>query len=139
MLSTYLKLAIPLLNDSYDSFMLVHEAALIAYGLDNNVFPMAIDTYAPGSTDKQMVIEGTNVPIRVWGHLPGIQMREEDVVWSKAYGCRVLRPDLLLETLILSPDIELLWEQRAALAMVLYADLMTDDQLREYDTHVRYL
>jgi hypothetical protein len=44
-----------------------------------------------------------------------------------------------VDVLELSPDFDMLREQRAALAMVLYADAMFDDQLMEFDSHVRLL
>ena len=57
--------------------------------------------------------------------------------WSGKEGCFVLEPQLVLELLPFSPDIQYLLEDRARLAMVLYADEMTDEELLEFNRYVR--
>jgi hypothetical protein len=127
------------LDKRCESYALVHEAALMAYGLDNNVVPTAVDVLSPGVGERCIALPRQEVPLRVWDRIPGASLDPSDLIWSKAYGCNVLRPDLLLDSLDFSPDIDMLREQRAALAMVLYADAMSDDQLMEFDSHVRLL
>lgn len=139
MVSRLLRHVVTELDKRYESYALVHEAALMAFGLDNNVVPMAIDVLAPGVGERRIELPGQEVPLRVWDRIPGASLDSCDLIWSKAYGCNVLRPDLLLDSLDFSPDIDMLREQRAALAMVLYADAMSDDQLMKFDSHVRLL
>ena len=76
--------------------------------------------------------------VRIWdaGRLLADDFRNH-LRWSEKAGCFILEPRLVLELLPLSPDIQYLLEDRARLAMVLYADEMTDKELMEFNRYVR--
>ena len=89
-----------------------------------------------GTELSQTTTKGTI--IRLWSEsLLGISLVQVDKIWNNNYSCYVLDPELVLEKLELSPDIEWLLEQRARLAMVLYADQMSDDELLLFHKYVR--
>lgn len=134
---------------------LVHEAALMAWGLDNNVSPYAIDVLVPPRSfdalaaahgaqtgehmgNRYVAFDGLAVPVRAWRSV-GDDVRYEPrrLVFCEKFGRRCLRPEVVLEALPSSPDFRFLYEQRAALAEVLYFDDMTDEQLMEFRSYVR--
>ena len=131
-------------------FHLVHESALMAWGVDNNIVLEAVDVHIPDTKDiedlgldapdtvgsyVETVID--DVRIRVWSSaalgLPPAYIR----VFSKAYACWCLDPAIVLELLPLSPDALWLHEQRARLAEILFFDRMDDDLLERYMARVR--
>lgn len=133
---------------------LVHEAALMAWGIDNNYVPYSVDVlaskkafdvlrYGGGQQFEHMgnrCIEFASdyAPIRVWLSIgEGITFASGRLIDCKYAGYRCLRPELVLEALPTSPDFQYLLEQRAALAEVLYFDDMTDEQLMEFRSFVR--
>lgn len=138
-----------------DECALVHEAALMAWGIDNNLVPYAVDVLVPGkvyaraATIKEGVesecqgnrfvqIKTSYAPVRIWKSVgEGMTYGANRLVNCAAAGYKCLRPELVLEALPSSPDFSYLLEQRAALAEVLYFDDMTDEQLLEFRSFVR--
>jgi transcriptional regulator with XRE-family HTH domain len=132
----------------------VHEAALMAWGLDNNLAPYGVDVLASkkafdalkqGAAQQLEYMGNTYVeflndyaPVRVWLSIgEGVTFASGRLVDCERVGYRCLRPELVLEALPASPDFQYLLEQRAALAEVLYFDDMTDEQLMEFRSFVR--
>lgn len=134
---------------------LVHEAALAAWGLDNNLAPYALDVLVTkaaferlgvnerlqgriymGNTCLEFATE--HAPVRLWMSVgDGVTFASGRLVACERAGYRCLRPELVLEALPSSPDFRYLLEQRAALAEVLFFDDMTDEQLMEFRSFVR--
>lgn len=138
-----------------DGSALVHEAALAAWGLDNNVTPLAIDVLVPPKAfetlaeqpegqlcelkgNRYLLFKERGIPVRAWRSVGnGVKYDLRRLVTCSKVGRRCLRPELVLEALPTSPDFPYLYEQRAALAEVLYFDDMTDEQLMEFRRYVR--
>ena len=134
---------------------LVHEAALMVWGIDNNLAPYAIDVLVSKKTYTRLAetrkarvdeymgnhyvqFESSYVPIRAWSSVgDGMSFASGRLIDCANVGYRCLRPELALEALPSSPDFQFLLEQRAALAEVLYFDDMTNEQLMEFRSFVR--
>ena len=149
--SSSLASAVAYLDGRGIRFHLVHESALMAWGIDNNIVLEAVDVHIPDAEDYEAigvdafpeslgsyfetVVE--DVRIRLWSSaslgLPPAYIR----VYSKAYTCWCLDPAIVLDKLPLSPDAAWLHEQRARLAEVLYFDRMDDELLERYMARVR--
>ena len=137
---------------------LVHEAAIDAWGLDNNANPYGLDLAANthwsacgiaealGEEEPRLVkykagyawetrFEG--VPLRVWPRYAGVPFRKLETVEHQALDVRCADPFTVLENFPDSPDIFCLYEIRAALAACLYVDDMSQDQLRRFIEYVR--
>lgn len=143
-----------------DDVALVHEAAVDAWGLDNNLVPYGLDLAAASHWSACKVVEGLadpgggvtrarygcgyawrsafqGVPLRVWPRYAGVPVRRLETVENAALGVRCANPYTVLEHLPESPDIMWLYEIRAALAACLYVDEMPADQLRRFIEYVR--
>lgn len=138
-----------------DECALVHEAALMAWGIDNNLVPYAVDVLVPKKEYARIVsIEGgvesecqgnrfvqiktSYASVRIWKSVgEGMTYGASRLVNCVATGYKCLHPELVLEALPSSPDFSYLLEQRAALAEVLYFDDMTDEELMEFRSFVR--
>lgn len=131
-------------------FALVHESALMGWGIDNNVFLNHVDALLFDDTDFHKL--GRDVPNKIGcfaeSELDGIPVR----LWSRAslgirggfdvtscirYGCEALAPELVLRKLPYSPDAPLLMEQRARLASILMVDDLDNEELELVADYVR--
>ena len=117
----------------------VHEAGLIALGVDSNAIPFGLDFLmlngAEDATEREFIFEGFDIRL----HTPGEFGAHESIslVIPKGLDFPALAPEVILETLSKSPDSRYLMEQRAALAELLHFDEMDDDELRQFAAHVR--
>jgi hypothetical protein len=134
---------------------LVHEAALMAWDLDNNAVPYGLDllvtkqafyryaaqahaTARKYENNRYMEVPFDGIPLRLWLSVgAGVTLAASRVVACKSTSYRCLRPELVLNALPSSPDYRYLLEQQAALAEVLYFDDMSDDELMEFRRYVR--
>lgn len=117
----------------------VHEAGLIALGIDSNAIPFGLDFLmlngAEDATEREFIFEGFDIRL----HAPVEFGADESIslVIPKGLDFPALAPEVILETLSKSPDSRYLMEQRAALAELLHFDEMDDDELRQFAAHVR--
>lgn len=117
----------------------VHEAGLIALGIDSNAIPFGLDFLilngAEDATEREFIFEDFDIRL----HTPGEFGADESIslVIPKGLNFPALAPEVILETLSKSPDSRYLMEQRAALAELLHFDEMDDDELRQFAAHVR--
>lgn len=100
-------------------------------------FDSAWLTVATGTDVFYEGISESGIPLRIWESLGGKDSDGYESVTEPAGTAPCLWPYDNLELLPLSPDFELLLEQRAALAEVLYFDSMTDEELMEFFRYVR--
>lgn len=131
-------------------YALVHESALMGWGMDNNAFLNCADVLLVDDEDFEKVgvgvpydiggfaeAEFAGVPVRLWSRASlGINGSFE-VTSCARYGCEALAPELVLRKLSYSPDFRLLAEQRARLASVLFVNELTDDELALAARYVR--
>ena len=117
----------------------VHEAGLVALGIDSNAIPYGLDFLllngADDGTEREFTFEGFDVRL----HAPR-EFRADgsiSLVTPKGMDFPVLAPEVILETIHKSPSVRYLMEQRAALAELLHFDDMGDDELRQFAAHVR--
>ncbi len=129
----------------------VHESALVVFGIDNNAIPYGIDFLLPknarpkGETwerheaDEYLALGGAEgqYAVRLWRTVGGHRASELETVRHRLFSGRLLAPELALELLPLSPDFRFLYEQRAALAELLYFDAMPHEQLAQFVRYVR--
>lgn len=117
----------------------VHEAGLIALGIDSNAIPFGLDFLmlngGEDATEREFIFEGFDIRL----HTPVEFGAGESIslVIPKGLDFPALAPEVILETLSKSPDSRYLMEQRAALAELLHFDEMDDDELRQFAAHVR--
>lgn len=132
-------------------FALVHESALMGWGIDNNVFLDTVDVFledesgfgilgsgsVPSNLGECAQVEVTGVPVRLWSRASLGLSSPFDVTECKRYGCDALAPEIVLRKLPYSPDARLLDEQRARLAAIVNVDSLTDDELILFARYVR--
>lgn len=117
----------------------VHEAGLIALGIDSNAIPYGLDFLllngAEDGTVREFSFEGFDIRL----HTPEEFGVDEPIslVIPKGMNFPALAPEGILETIHKSPSGRYLMEQRAALAELLHFDDMDDDELRQFAAHVR--
>ena len=117
----------------------VHEAGLIALGIDNNAIPYGLDFLMLwgdiDGNDREFPFAGFDIRL----HTPQEFESDESIclVVPNGMDFPALAPEVILETIHKSPDSRYLMEQRAALAMLLHFDDMDDDELRQFAAHVR--
>lgn len=123
-------------------FALVHESAMMGWGIDNNIFLDHVDVLVvqedgfetlgsrvPQDIREYVKVELAGVPTRLWSRSSlGIRGSIEVTSCSR-YGCEALAPELVLRKLPYSPDAPMLMEQRARLASILMVDELTDEGL----------
>lgn len=129
----------------------VHESALVLLGIDNNAVPYGIDFLLPKHArpkggawarhggDEYLALGGDEgeYAVRLWRTVGGHRAGELETVRHRLFSGRLLAPEAALELLPLSPDFRFLYEQRAALAELLYFDRMPREQLAEFVRYVR--
>lgn len=117
----------------------VHEAGLIALGIDSNAIPYGLDFLLLNNTEDGTVREFTFEGFDIRLHTPEEFGVDEPIslVIPKGMNFTALAPEVILETIHESPSGRYLMEQRAALAELLHFDDMDDDELRQFAAHVR--
>lgn len=117
----------------------VHEAGLVALGIDSNAVPYGLDFLVlrgdMDSNDREFPFSGFDIRL----HTPEEFKSDKyiSLVVPKGLDFPALAPNVILETIHKSPDSGYLMEQRAALAELLYFNEMDDDELRQFAAHVR--
>lgn len=117
----------------------VHEAGLIALGIDSNAIPYGLDFLllngAEDGTVREFTFEGFDIRL----HTPEKFGVDEPIslVIPKGMNFPALAPEVILKTIHESPSGRYLMEQRAALAELLHFDDMDDEELRQFAAHVR--
>jgi len=145
-----LSTAVGVLKSAGASFALVHESALMGWGIDNNAFLEHADVLLLDETDFGKI--GLDAPVRLGSYVDADLGEVPARLWSRAslgltgtievtacprYGCEALAPEVVLRKLPYSPDSRLLAEQRAHLAAILHADKLTDEELSLVARYVR--
>lgn len=117
----------------------VHEAGLIALGIDSNAIPYGLDFLLLNGAEDGTVCEFTfeGFDIRLCTPEDFGLDQPISLVVPKGMNFPVLAPEVILETIHKSPSGRYLMEQRAALAELLHFDDMDDDELRQFAAHVR--
>lgn len=117
----------------------VHEAGLVALGIDSNAIPYGLDFLLLNGTEdgseREFVFEGFDIRLYTQEEF-GLD-QSISLVAPEGMDFPVLAPEVILETIHKSPDSRYLMEQRAALAELLHFDDMDDDELRQFAAHVR--
>ena len=145
-----LQAVIDALNAAGVPFALVHESALMGWGIDNNAFLECVDVLlfqddgfevlgcqAPRRIGEYVEVEVADVPVRLWSRDSLGLQGAFDVTACGRYGCEALAPELVLKKLAYSPDARALVEQRARLAAILMADGLSDEELGLVARYVR--
>lgn len=117
----------------------VHEAGLIALGIDSNAIPYGLDFLLLNGVEDGTVREFTFEGFDIRLHASEEFGADESIslVAPEGMDFPALAPEVILETLSKSPDSKYLMEQRAALAELLHFDEMDDDEPRQFAAHVR--
>lgn len=117
----------------------VHEAGLVALGIDSNAIPYGLDFLLPNGTEDDIVREFSfeGFDIRLYTPEEFGADGPMSLVSPKDMDFPALAPEAILETISKSPSCKYLMEQRAALAELLHFDDMNDDELRQFAAHVR--
>lgn len=131
-------------------FALVHESALMGWGIDYGAFLDAVDVLIVADDGFDMVgcemphelgsfAETTigGAPARLWSKASLGLPAAIEVTSCPRYGCEALAPEFVLAKLPYSPDAPLLVEQRARLAAILAADELNEKQLALVAAYVR--
>lgn len=117
----------------------VHEAGLVALGVDSNAIPYGLDFLLLNGSVDGTVHEFTfeSFSIRLYTTEEFRSKVSISLVVPKKMDFPALAPEVILETISKSPDSRYLMEQRAALAELLHFDEMDDDELRQFAAHVK--
>lgn len=141
-----LEAAVHVANDSDMGFLLVHQSALMGWGIDDNAFLLGpVDLLVtdrsgeglpkkPGSYSETALAEGSEV--RLWSPESLRLGGEFASTACPKYGCRALAPELVLRTLPYSPEAPMLVEQRALLALVLNHKNLKDSEIEAFAKYV---
>ena len=145
-----LSAAVAALQAQCVAFALVHESALMGWGIDNNAFLECVDALvvderdfrklglaAPSSIGDFADAELAGVPARLWSRRSLGLAGPFDVTSCARYGCEALAPELVLGKLPHSPDARMLEEQRARLAAIVFSESLTDEELSLVARYVR--
>lgn len=117
----------------------VHEAGLVALGIDSNAIPYGLDFLVLNGAENGTVREFTFDGFDIRLHAPEEFGADESIslVAPEGMDFPALAPEVILETIHKSPSDRYLMEQRAALAELLHFDDLDDDELRQFAAHVR--
>ncbi len=145
-----LSAAVDALRSEGVAFALVHESALVGWGIDNNVFLEYVDVLvldegdfrkfgvsAPASIGMFADATLDGVPARLWSRRSLGLSGPFDVTSCARYGCEALAPELVLGKLPYSPDARMLVEQRARLASIVFSGTLTDEELMLAARYIR--
>lgn len=117
----------------------VHEAGMVALGIDSNAIPYGLDFLllngAEDGTVREFTFEGFDIRLYTLGQFGADE--SISLVAPEGMDFPALAPEGILETISESLAIEYLMEQRAALAELLHFDELDDDELRQFAAHVR--
>lgn len=117
----------------------VHEAGLVALGIDSNAVPYGLDFLLQNGiedgTEREFTFEGFDIRLHVPGEFGAVE--SISLVIPKGVDFPALAPEVILKTIHKSPSGKYLMEQRAALAELLHFDDMDDEGLRQFAGHVR--
>lgn len=145
-----LSAAVDALRSENIAFALVHESALMGWGIDNSVFLECVDVivldddgFRKLGADPPVSIGGFaeaelgGVPARLWSRASLGLKGPFDVTSCARYGCEALAPELVLAKMPFSPDARMLAEQRARLASIVFSDVLTEEELSLVARYVR--
>lgn len=117
----------------------VHEAGLVALGIDSNAVPYGLDFLLQNGiedgTEREFTFEGFDIRLHAPGEFGAVE--SISLVIPKGVDFPALAPEVILKTIHKSPSGKYLMEQRAALAELLHFDDMDDEELRQFAAHVR--
>lgn len=117
----------------------VHEAGLVALGIDSNAVPYGLDFLLQNGiedgTEREFTFEGFDIRLHAPGEFGAVE--SISLVIPKGVDFPALAPEVILKTTHKSPSGKYLMEQRAALAELLHFDDMDDEELRQFAAHVR--
>ena len=117
----------------------IHEAALVALGIDSNAVPYGLDFLVlRGLGDagvSKLSIDGFDIRLHARENFEA--NGPISLVAPRGMDFPSLAPETILETISKSPSCRYLMEQRAALAELLHFDDMDDDELRQFAAYVR--
>ena len=117
----------------------VHEAGLVALGIDSNAIPYGLDFLllngAEGGTVREFTFEGFDIRLYTQEEFGADEFIS--LVAPEGMDFPALAPEVILKTIHKSPSCKYLMEQRAALAELLHFDDMDDDELRQFAAHAR--
>lgn len=117
----------------------VHEAGLVALGIDSNAIPYGLDFLLQNGiedgTEREFTFEGFDIRLHAPGEFGAVE--SISLVIPKGVDFPALAPEVILKTIHKSPSGKYLMEQRAALAELLHFDDMDDEELRQFAAHVR--
>lgn len=117
----------------------VHEAGLVALGIDSNAVPYGLDFLLQNGiedgTEREFTFEGFDIRLHALGEFGAVE--SISLVIPKGVDFPALAPEVILKTIHKSPSGKYLMEQRAALAELLHFDDMDDEELRQFAAHVR--
>lgn len=136
------------LNAMGVKYAFVHEAACALFGVSFYASVLKIDVLVPPSSFRKLArrlprrngFERTlpgGRTVRVWKKIGSLRYGTAGKIYDADVGCEIVEPYAVLEHLPCSPNYQWLYEMRGLLALVLYADDMTDGDLRLCRTHVR--
>lgn len=117
----------------------VHEAGLVALGIDSNAVPYGLDFLLQNGiedgTEREFTFEGFDIRLHAPGEFGAVE--SISLVIPKGVDFPALAPEVILKTIHKSPSGKYLMEQRAASAELLHFDDMDDEELRQFAAHVR--
>lgn len=117
----------------------VHEAGLVALGIDSNAVPYGLDFLLQNGiedgTEREFTFEGFDIRLHAPGEFEAVE--SISLVIPKGVDFPALAPEVILKTIHKSPSGKYLMEQRAALAELLHFDDMDDEELRQFAAHIR--
>ncbi len=129
-------------------YAFIHEAACALFGVSYYGSVFEVDVLVPSHVFSRLAHHlprrngfTAKLPngrkVRVWKRIGSLTYNGVGKIHDPDLDCDIVEPYAVLEHLPLSPNFQWLYEMRALLAIVLYADDMTDDDLRLCRTHVR--
>lgn len=126
-------------------YVLLHQSALMGWGIDDNAFLLGPADLLVLSGHVVLPEElggyrteglGAGISARLWApRALGLGEVIETTACPR-YGCRALAPELVLETLPWSPESKMLLEERALLALVINHENMTEDAVMEFAARI---
>lgn len=132
------------------NFALVHQTALNAWGLDDNIHMDKFDILILRRQDfrNALITPITELGKFIEHYLYGRDIRfwspdslgldnNFDIVKCKDYNCWALAPELVLDKLVYSPDFNILKQQRSKLAASLNVHNLTDNEFQVYSQYVK--